>query len=155
MTTLLRLRDRGMAEPFLGAALQFGTYDLSGQSPAGRLLAEEYFVQAYVGQIADRTNPDISPLYGDLRGLPPALLIIGSLDIVLEDNLAMAARLSAAGGAVDIRVYPESRHGFTSFDTAMANGVAPQPDEACRGWFEWVGSGRRDLDRDRVCRSGV
>ena len=33
---------------------------------------------------------------------------------MLEDNLAMAARLSAAGGAVDIRVYPESRHGFTT-----------------------------------------
>src|SRR3954469_17438699 len=27
MTTLLRLRDRGHAEPFAGAALQFGTYD--------------------------------------------------------------------------------------------------------------------------------
>jgi acetyl esterase len=61
MTTLLRLRDRGMAEPFVGTALQFGTYDLSGQSPAGRLLAEEYFIQAYVDQVADRTNPDISP----------------------------------------------------------------------------------------------
>ena len=47
---------------FVGAALQFGTYDLSGQSSAGRLLAEEYFIQAYVGQVADRTNPDISPL---------------------------------------------------------------------------------------------
>lgn len=133
MTTLLRLRDRGMAEPFVGAALQFGTYDLSGQSPAGRLLAEEYFIQAYVGQVADRTNPDISPLYGDLRGLPPALLIIGSLDIVLEDNLAMAGRLSAAGGAVDIRVYPESRHGFTSFDTAMASA-------ALRDIDSWLGN---------------
>jgi acetyl esterase len=76
-----------MAEPFVGAALQFGTYDLSGQSPAGRPLAEECFIQAYVGQVADWTSPDISPLYGDLRGRPPALLTIGSLDIVLEDNL--------------------------------------------------------------------
>ena len=132
MTTLLRLRDRGMAKPFVGAALQFGTYDLSGQSPAGRLLAEEYFIQAYVDQVADRTHPDISPLYADLRGLPPALLIIGSLDIVLEDNLAMAARLSAAGAAVDIRIYPESRHGFTSFDTAMASA-------ALRDIDSWLG----------------
>ena len=30
MTTLLRLRDRGVAKPFVGAALQAGTYDLSG-----------------------------------------------------------------------------------------------------------------------------
>lgn len=120
MTTLLRLRDRGVAEPFAGAVLQAGTYDLSGQTPAGRRLADEYFVQAYAGHVADRTNPDISPVYGDLRGLPPALLVVGSLDIVLEDTLVMAARLSAAGGDVDLRVYPESPHGFTAFPTAMA-----------------------------------
>jgi acetyl esterase/lipase len=121
MTTLLRLRDRGMAEAFLGAALQFGTYDLSAQTPAGRLLAEEFFIRAYVGHVADRTEPDISPVFGDLRRLPPALLVVGSSDILLEDNLAMAARLSAAGGDVDIRVYPECPHGFTQHPTAMAN----------------------------------
>ena len=32
----------------------------------------------------------------------------------------MAARLSAAGGEVDVRVYPESPHGFTFHPTAMA-----------------------------------
>ena len=65
--------------------------------------------QAYAGHVADRTNPDISPLYGDLHGFPPVLLVVGALDIVLEDSLAMAARLSAAGNEVDLRVYPESR----------------------------------------------
>ncbi len=121
MTTLLRLRDRRAVNPFVGAALQFGTYDLSGQTPAGRLLDGEFFIQAYAGDVADRTNPDISPIYGDLRGLPPVLLVVGSLDILLEDNLAMAARLSAAGGDVDVRVYPESPHGFTLHPTTMAN----------------------------------
>ena len=121
MATLLRLRDRGVANPFVGAALQFGTYDMSGQTPAGRLLDDEFFIQAYAGHVADRTNPDISPVYGDLRGLPPVLLLVGSLDILLEDNLVMAARLSAAGGELDVRVYPESPHGFTLHPTAMAS----------------------------------
>jgi len=121
MTTLLRLRDLGVAAPFVGAALQFGTYDMSGKTPAGRLLDGEFFIQAYAGQVADRTNPDISPVYGDLRGLPPALLVVGSLDILLEDNLVMAARLSAAGCDVDLRVYPESPHGFTLHPTTMAS----------------------------------
>jgi acetyl esterase len=119
-TTLLRLRDRGLADPFVGAVLQFGTYDLSGQSPAGRMIADEFFIKAYAGHAADRTDPDISPLFGDLGGLPPALFIVGSLDIVLEQSLVMAARMSAAGDEVDVRVYPESPHGFTSFPTAMA-----------------------------------
>jgi acetyl esterase len=121
MTTLLRLRDRGVVDSFVGAALQFGTYDMSGTTPAGRLLDGEFFIQSYAGHAADRTNPDISPAYGDLRGLPPAKLVVGSLDILLEDNLAMAARLSAAGGEVDVRVYPESPHGFTLHPTAMAS----------------------------------
>jgi acetyl esterase/lipase len=121
MTTLLRLRDRGVANPFVGAALQFGTYDMSGKTPAGRLLDGEFFIQAYAGHVADRTNPDISPVYGDLRGLPPVLVVVGDLDILLEDNLVMAARLSAAGAEVDLRIYPESPHGFTLHPTAMAS----------------------------------
>ncbi|HUZ84225.1 MAG TPA: alpha/beta hydrolase [Gaiellales bacterium] len=121
MTTLLRLRDRGVADRVAGAALQFGVYDMSGQTPAGRLLDGEFFIQAYAGHVADRTNPDISPAYGDLRGLPPVLFVVGNLDVLLEDNLVMAARLSAAGGDVDVRVYPESPHGFTFHPTAMAS----------------------------------
>lgn len=120
MSTLLRLRDRGAADPFLGAALQFGAYDMSGQTPAGRLLDSEFFIGAYAGHAADRTHPDISPLFADLRGLPPALLVVGASDVLLEDNLVMAARLSAAGGEVDVRVYPESPHGFTLHPTSMA-----------------------------------
>jgi acetyl esterase len=120
MTTLLRLRDRDLVHPIAGAVLQFGAYDLSGQSPGGRLYAEEWFIQAYAGHVADRTDPDVSPLYGDLRGLPPTLLLVGTLDVLMEDNLAMAARLSAAGNEVDLRVFPEAMHGFTSHPTSMA-----------------------------------
>jgi acetyl esterase len=120
MSTMLRLRDRGCVAPFVAAVLQFGAYDLSGRSPGGRLYADEWFIHAYAGHVADRTNPDISPLYGELGGLPPTLLVVGTLDVLLEDNLAMAARLSAAGNDVQLQVYPESLHAFTSFPTAMA-----------------------------------
>jgi len=120
MATLLRLRDRGMAGAFAGAALEFGTYDLSGATPAGRLIEGEYFIEAYAGHAPDRTAPDISPIFGDLHGLPAALLLVGQRDILLGDNLAMAARLCAAGCEVDVRVYPESPHGFTLHPTPMA-----------------------------------
>ena len=119
VTTLLRLRDRGTS-PFMAAALQFGTYDLSARTPAGRLIADEYFLEAYLGHMDERTDPDISPIFAALTGLPPTLLVVGAEDILLHDNLAMAARLSAAGVDVDLRVYPAAPHGFTHHRTAMA-----------------------------------
>jgi acetyl esterase/lipase len=120
LTTLLRLRDRGLIDPFVGAALQYGAFDLGLRTPAARKFAGEYYLEAYVGKVEDRTDPDISPLFGDLHDLPPSLFTVGALDPVIEDTLLMAMRLSAAGGDVDLRVYPESPHGFLGFPTAMA-----------------------------------
>jgi acetyl esterase len=120
MTTLLRLRAKGLLDPFVGASLLYGAFDLSLQTPAARQFADEYYLKAYVPAGQDRTDPDISPLYGDLQDLSPALLSVGALDPVLEDTLLMAMRLSAAGNEVDLRVYPESPHGFTGMPTAMA-----------------------------------
>jgi acetyl esterase len=49
------------------------------------------------------------------------LIIVGEEDILLRDNLAMAAQLSAAGVDVDLRIYPASPHGFTGHSTPMAS----------------------------------
>ena len=96
LTTLVRLRGRGITA--VGSAvLQFGTYDLSGLTPAGRLIADEWFIEAYAGTAAGPHGP--GPL-ADLRrptGLPPVLVVVGADDVLLADNLALVARLSAAG----------------------------------------------------------
>lgn len=131
-TTLLRLRDRGLAGRFAGAVLEAGTYDLSGTTPAGRLIADEYFLEAYVGHVHDRTLPDVSPAFADLAALPPTLVLIGERDVVLADNLAMVARLVAAGNRVDLRLYPEVPHGFTGHDTPIARRAARDVDDWLR-----------------------
>ena len=119
MTTLLRLRDQGV-RGMVGGVLEFGTFDLSGLTPAGRLIADEYFLDAYAGAVPDRTHPDVSPIFADLAGLPPVLVVVGTGDVLLDDNLAMAMRLSAAGVEVELAVHPEAPHGFTGHPTPMA-----------------------------------
>lgn len=131
MGTLLRLRDRGI-RAIDTAVLQFGTYDLSAQTPAGRLIGDEYFLEAYAGDAADRSHPDLSPIYADLEGLPPVLMMVGEADILLQDNLAMTACLSAAGVDVDLRVYPDAPHGFTGHPTPMALAAL----EDIESWFK-------------------
>lgn len=133
VATMVRLRDRGIAAVD-GAVLQFGTYDLSARTPAGRLIADEYFLEAYAGPAADRTHPDLSPIHADLRGLPPVLMAVGEVDVLRADNLAMADRLAAAGVEVDLRVYPASPHGFSwPHPTPMARAALDDIESWLRG----------------------
>ena len=130
VVTMTRLRDRGV-RLFDAAVLQFGAWDLSGQTPGGSLYADEWFIEAYAGSV-DRTRPDVSPAYADLAGLPPTLVVVGDADLVLEDNLAMARRLGSAGVEAELRVYPEAPHGFTQHPTPMGRAAREDLEE-------WVG----------------
>ena len=63
-----------------------------------------------------RQDPSISPLYADLQsvGLPPALFLCGTEDILLEDTVLMAARWQLAGGEAAMRLFAGAPHGFIS-----------------------------------------
>lgn len=48
----------------------------------------------------------------DLSGLPPAYMMIGAIDLFLEENLEYIRRLSRAGVPVELHVIPGAFHGF-------------------------------------------
>jgi acetyl esterase/lipase len=129
---LLRLRDRHGVSPrrFAAANLVFGAYDLSG-TPSRRRWSRylvldvpmmEWFERCYLGGIEPeaRRDPDVSPLYADLRDLPPALFTIGTDDPLLDDSLFMHARWAAAGNASTLSVHEGGAHAFTAFDLEIA-----------------------------------
>ena len=127
--TLLRLRDRHGLKPFRGANLFAGCYDMS-LTPSVRQWGPErlilntndvrVFADNFVGHVSDRSDPDISPLYADLRGLPPALFSVGTKDMLLDDTLFMASRWTAAGNKTDLAIWPGGCHVFIRFDSAMS-----------------------------------
>jgi epsilon-lactone hydrolase len=64
---------------------------------------------AYCGE-NDPRNPLVSPLYGDLRGLPPLLIQVGSAEVLLDDAHRLAARASSGGVETTLEVWPEMIH---------------------------------------------
>ena len=127
--TLLRMRDRHGFTGFRAANLVYGAYDVSmtpSQKQFGnerlvlRTLDIEKFMGAYLPGVKDLRHPDISPLYADLKGLPPALFTIGTCDGLLDDSLFMYARYIVAGNQAELAVYPGGAHGFNNFPIAIA-----------------------------------
>jgi acetyl esterase/lipase len=52
----------------------------------------------------------------DLKGLPPAFIGVGDIDLFVEENLAFAARLVEAGVPVELLVAPGAPHGFQALN---------------------------------------
>ncbi|MBV9681234.1 MAG: alpha/beta hydrolase [Solirubrobacterales bacterium] len=131
--TLLRLRDRhGIIGAFGAAVLQYGAFDLS-MTPSQRLWGERNLVLSgpIIAWFADqflpmqdreqRRDPDISPLFAELSGMPPAIFTIGTQDPLLDDTLFMEARWRQAGHPTELRIWPEAPHGFVSLPMSVAD----------------------------------
>jgi acetyl esterase len=73
----------------------------------------------YAGD-ADPRDPDLSPgLADDLGGLPAALIVLASHDVLRDDGRAYAERLRAAGVDVTVREVPGHVHGFLRWAGAV------------------------------------
>jgi acetyl esterase len=133
--TLLRLRDRhDAADRFCGANLVFGAYDLSGTPSArgsggfseGDLLQVdgiasmvEWFTPGWTAE--QRRSPDLSPLFAELHGMPPALFTVGTADHLVDDTLFLATRWRLAGNRCELLVYPEAPHGCIGLPTVLSH----------------------------------
>jgi acetyl esterase/lipase len=119
LCTALRVtRDRPGA--LSAVALYYGNYDVTmtpsqRQSETGVLITRgslEWFYDQYVPDRGRRDDPDISPLYADLHGLPPVILAVGTADSLVDDTMFLASRLLAAGVDTELVVVPGGEHAF-------------------------------------------
>jgi len=124
---LLALRDGGL--PLPSCAFLMSPYvdlTLSGETllskeaddpiltPDGLRLRVPDYVNG-----ADAADPLISPVFADLRGLPPLLIQAGSHEVPLSDALRLAARAATADVQVTLEVIPGVPHVFQGFAAAL------------------------------------
>jgi phosphinothricin tripeptide acetyl hydrolase len=118
MATLVALRDRGLPPPAGGVCISPGV-DLTNSAasytskaavdPIVTLEGIALLTQAYIGN-GDPKHPLVSPLYADLRGLPPLLIHVGSDEVLVDDALGLGTRARAAGVDVTLREWPAMIH---------------------------------------------
>src|SRR5580700_7072759 len=136
--TVLRMRDRHGYTGFRGANIVYGAFDLSltpSQRQFGdtrlvlRTIDMQQFYNAFLPTTLDRRVPDISPLYGELQNLCPALFTVGTKDALLDDTLFMHARWVAAGNQAELAIYPGGAHGFTLFPSQLSEAAIMKMDQ--------------------------
>ncbi|MBN1471245.1 MAG: alpha/beta hydrolase [Syntrophaceae bacterium] len=120
--TLLKLKENG--DPLPVAAFAMSPWvDLAhtgetmhtkaGEDPMFTESGIDYMAKLYANG-ADLRLPLISPLYADLRALPPTLIHVGTSEMLLSDSLRMAEALKKAGVDCTIKEWEGLFHVFHS-----------------------------------------
>jgi len=117
LAALLALRDQGIPLPAAAVVIAPMTdLKLTGEShrtrakvclspPGMAVVCSKYYAGDH-----DPADPYISPLYGDLHGLPPLLIYVGDYDTLLDDSTRFAAKAADAGVDVTLRVGEKMVH---------------------------------------------
>jgi acetyl esterase/lipase len=78
--------------------------------------------EAYVPTGVDRRDPRLSPLFADLRGLPPTLVQVGSEETLLADATRFAEAAGAAGVPVTLEIWPHMIHAWPLWNAGLSAG---------------------------------
>ena len=119
LATLLRLREAGDSLPY--AAVLFSPFtDLTGVGASRKTNDKrcamfhakglETIGSYYLPPGVDPRNPLVSPLFADLKGLPPMLIHVGADETLLDDSTVFAERARAAGVRVECKIWPVVPH---------------------------------------------
>lgn len=131
LATLLALKDKNIPLPAAAAVLSPWTdltlsgasYSLNKFRCVSPLGSSESASEYYTGT-ADRKNPYISPLFGDLHGLPPLHISAGSNEILLDDSVQFAKKASESGVEVTLTVGEGMCHCYPAFGSIFPESAA-------------------------------
>lgn len=123
LAALVALRNQGLALP-AAAFFISGHFDMtsSGESMESRREVDPFTSREALERAirwyangADRRLPLISPIFAELRGLPPILLQVGDDEILLSDSVRVAEGIRSSGGPVELRVWDAMWHNWPMY----------------------------------------
>jgi acetyl esterase/lipase len=146
LATMSILRDNG--DPLPGAVVCFSPWiDLEGKGESNKANIGidpltnpewwDYMAAFYVGN-NDIKNPQISPIYADLKGFPPMLIQVGSDEVILDDSKRLAERALEAGVEVTLDIWEKMWHVWQ-----LAGGLMPEGTMALQKAGEFI---RKHID---------
>ena len=119
----MALRDAGdplpagivVLSPFVDCALKGETiHRRNGEDPIVEIDTLAYMVSSYF-QEHSPTDPLVSPIYGDFRGLPPLHIQAARQEVLVDEAIRLAERAKEDGVDVKLELYDERLHIFSLF----------------------------------------
>ncbi|MCA2244675.1 alpha/beta hydrolase [Mycobacterium sp. WUMAC-067] len=118
--TAIMARDRGgpapaaqlLLYPVIAADFDTESYRLFGRGFYNPKPALQWYWDCYLPSREDRAHPYAAPLSADLRGVPPAVVVVAGHDPLRDEGLAYAGALTAAGVPTRQLCYHGGIHGF-------------------------------------------
>ena len=131
LAAMLAARDVGLPLPSSAVLMSpWADLTLTGPSMTGKAAADPALTAAGLRRRArdyaagqDLAQPLISPVFGNLTGLPALLIQVGSDEILLDDATRLAARAAACDAAVTLQVTPRVPHVFQGFAAVLEEGA--------------------------------
>ncbi len=129
LATMLSLRDAGLSLPAAGVCLSpwvdltmaGASYTANAEAIATRDRLAGY-VELYLKDSTDVRHPLASPVFADLKGLPPLLIQVGAAEPFYDDSISLDAAAKTCGVESRLEIWPEMIHVWHYFHPMLTEG---------------------------------
>ncbi|MGO7482877.1 alpha/beta hydrolase [Rhizobium ruizarguesonis] len=130
VSVMVMARNAGLPLPAGGAALSPwanlehtgpSMFNREGLDPLNTKAGLDLMARTFLGE-ALPNSPEASPVFADVRGLPPILVQIGEAELMLSDAIRLASHLGENRVRVTLEVWPNMFHVWHMFQAELAEG---------------------------------